>query len=165
MINDNFKYGLIIYFTYKKVQVVKMANMWMVRITENNLINLFMESNCISIGLDVQDLSGKTSDDIKFILSDQYSDSDENILGNNPKQVTKFVSDFEIGDYVVSFDSEKDKYLVGRIYSEYYYSDKLSNGCDDDSYCHIRDVEWIGEVEHNNLKEATLRHLHSSMFI
>ena len=88
-------------------------------------------------------------------------------MANNPKQVIKFVNDFEIGDYVISANPENDKYLVGRISSDYYYSNKLSEeyGVVYEDYCHVRDVEWIGETEYSNLKENTQRNLRSSISI
>lgn len=144
-----------------------MVNMWIVRANEDELFEVFKKSNCVSIGLEVPDLSDKTKEDIKLILSDQYSDSNDNNLGNNPKQVNKFVNEFEIGDYVISNNSENDKYLVGRITSNYYFSNQLSEeyGITNDSYCHFRDVEWIGETEYSNLKRNTQRNLNSPMSI
>ena len=141
--------------------------MWIVPANEEELLKVFKKSNCVSIELDVPDLSDKTKEDIKLILSDQYSDSNENSLGNNPKQVIKFVNDIEIGDYVISANPGNDKYLVGKITSDYYYSNLLSEeyGVTYDSYCHIRDVEWIGETKYSNLKSNTQRNLNSPLFI
>ena len=140
-----------------------MVNMWVVREKEDALLDIFKNMGCVAIGLEVPNLSGKTSEDIKLILSDQYSDSNENCLGNNPKQVFKFVNMFEIGDYVISV-VKNDRYLIGRISSDYYYSNKLSEKSYG-SYCHIRDVEWIGETEYSNLKENTQKSLKSSTAI
>ena len=140
--------------------------MWVVRANEDALLNVFKDSNCVAIGLDVPDLSNKTKEDIKLILSDKYSDSNEVSLGKNPNQVIKFVDSFEIGDYLI-ITVRDDNYLVGKIASDYYYSNKLSEETDIayESYCHIRDIDWIGETKYSNLKESTRRNLRSPMSI
>ena len=43
-----------------------MVNMWIVRVNEDSLFTLFKEFNCISIELEVPDLSDKTKDDINL---------------------------------------------------------------------------------------------------
>ena len=91
-----------------------MANMWMVRAGEEAfLINDFMDLNIVAIGWETGDLSDKSLDEIKQIMKDKYSDANNRSLGINIGQVTKFVLDFQIGDYVISSNPNSRKYLVG----------------------------------------------------
>ena len=141
-----------------------MPNMWMVRAGENAyLIDVFKESNVVAIGWEVGDLSGKSPDEIKQIMKDTYPNYNSKSLGNNTAQVVKFVCEFEIGDYVISYDHFARKYLVGIITSDYYYSDKLSSSVVlnkyGDLYQNIRDVKWIGETNRDDLKEMAAKPL------
>ena len=121
-----------------------MGNMWMVRAGEEAfLFDDFKDLNKISIGWEVGDLSGKNPDEIKQIMENKYHDVTKTSLAIQSAQVVKFVCEFEIGDYVISYDHFTRKYLVGQIISDYYYSDILSKKYNRHSnfYCHVRDVE------------------------
>lgn len=145
-----------------------MADMWMVRAGENAfLIDDFKELNIIAIGWEIGDLSGKSPDEIKELMANRYPDASKTSLGLNSAQVIKFACDFEIGDFVISYNPQTRNYLVGKIISDYYYSDKLSkmhNG-GDEFYHHLRDVEWIGESNKDVLSDTALKPLKSSMTI
>ena len=126
------------------------------------LINDFMDLNIVAIGWETGDLSGKSFDEIKQIMKDKYSDANNRSLGINIGQVTKFVLDFQIGDYVISSNPNSRKYLVGKVISDYYYSDKLAKKYDfSDAYCHFRDVEWLGETNWGDLSSNSLNSLNS----
>ena len=147
-----------------------MPNMWMVRAGENAyLIDVFKDSNVVAIGWQVGDLSGKSPDEIKQIMKDTYPNSSSKSLGNNTAQVIKFVCEFEIGDYVISYNPHARKYLVGIITSDYYYSDKLSSSVVlnkyDDLYQNLRDVKWIGETNRDDLKDIASKPLNAIMTI
>ena len=126
------------------------------------LINDFKDLNIVAIGWETGDLSGKSFDEIKQIMKDKYSDANNRSLGINIGQVTKFVLDFQIGDYVISSNPNSRKYLVGKVISDYYYSDKLAKKYDfSDAYCHFRDVEWLGETNWDDLSSNSLNSLNS----
>ena len=141
-----------------------MANMWMVRAGENAfLYDDFKDLNKIAIGWEVQDLSGKNPDEIKQIMKNKYTDITKTSLSIQSAQLIKFVCEFEIGDYVVSYDHFTRKYLVGQITSNYYYSDIFSKKYDknDDFYSHVRDVKWIGETVRDDLSDNTAKSLNA----
>ena len=145
-----------------------MANMWMVRAGENAfLIDDFKDLNIVAIGWEVGDLSGKTSNEIKQIMENWYPQANKVSIGLNSGQVIRFVQDFEIGDYVISYNPHARNYLVGKITSDYYYSEKLSNKYNKEKefYHHFRDVEWIGETNRDDLTQNTLKPLRSVMTI
>ena len=147
-----------------------MPNMWMVRAGENAyLIDAFKDLNVVAIGWEVGDLSDKSPDEIKKIMKDTYPNSSSTSLGNNAGQVIKFVCDFKIGDYVISYNPHTRKYLVGIITSDYYYNNKLSDSVIlnkyGDFYHNIRDVKWIGETNRDDLKDIALKPLNAIMTV
>ena len=142
--------------------------MWMVRAGEGAfLIDDFKELNIVAIGWEVENLSGKNSDEIKHIMRKKYPQVNNRSLGQNSSQVIKFVCDFEIGDYVISFNPKTQKYLIGKITSDYYYSHQLARKNDesDEFYSHCRDVKWIGETKNEHLTENSLKPLKASLTI
>lgn len=144
--------------------------MWMVRAGENGyLIDAFKKLNVVAIGWEVGDLSGKSSDEIKQIMKEKYPNYSNTSLGNNAAQVIKFVCDFKIGDYVISYDIHSRKYLVGIITSDYYFSSKLSDlvilNKYGDTFQNIRDVKWIGETNRDDLKDIASKPLKTLMTV
>ena len=138
----------------------------MVRAGENAfLIDDFKDLNVVAIGWEVEDLSGKSPEDIKQIMIEMYPDSSNSSIGNNSAQVIKFVDDFNIGDFVISYNPNTRNYLVGKILSDYYYSDKLSKKYNFESFRHLRDVEWIGETNRDDLSQNSLKPLKSVITI
>ena len=139
----------------------------MVRAGENAfLFDDFKDSNLVSIGWEVGDLSDKSSDEIKEIMLEKYSNSNNKGLGINIGQVIRFVCEFEVGDYVITYNPETRLYLVGKITSDYYYSDKLAKKYNlNDSYCHCRDVEWLGTTKRDDLSSNSLNSLGSVLTI
>lgn len=147
-----------------------MPNMWMVRAGENAyLIDVFKELNLVAIGWEVGDLSNMSPDEIKQIMKEKYPNFNSTRLGNNAAQVIKFVCEFEIGDYVISYNPHSHKYLVGKITSDYYYSNKLSSSVVKnkygDLYQNIRDVKWIGETNRSDLKDIASKPLKAMMTV
>ena len=137
-----------------------MANMWMVRAGENAfLIDDFKDLNIVAIGWNVGDLSGKSPDEIKQLVSKNYKDKPKKSIDIYSSQIIKFVHDFQVGDYVLSFDPLNQKYLFGKISSDYYYSDVLEEKFEYDVYSHFRDVEWLGEISKEYLNNKTKKNL------
>lgn len=142
--------------------------MWMVRAGENAfLIDDFKELNIIAIGWEIGDLSGKSQNDIKEIMAKSYPEANKTSLGLNSAQVIKFVCDFQIDDWVISYNPQTRNYLVGKITSDYYYSEKLAEKHHQpkEFYHHFRDVEWLGESNRDDLSQAALKPLKSVMTI
>lgn len=145
-----------------------MANMWMVRAGENAfLFEDFNDLNIIAVGWEVGDLSGKSPDEIKQIMADKYYNVSKTSLSIQAAQVVKFVCEFKIGDFVITYNPRTRKYLVGKIISDYYYSDMLSKKYmeQDDFYSQFRDVEWMGEVLRDDLGNNTAKSLNGILTI
>lgn len=138
-----------------------MANMWMVRAGENAfLIDDFKELNIVVIGWKLSDLSNKSPNEIKELMKEKYPQANKASLNIYSAQVTRFVYEFDIGDYVISYNPQTHMYLIGKITSNYYYSTELAKKYPTgESYCHFRDVEWIGETKKDDLTESSLKPL------
>lgn len=140
----------------------------MVRAGENAfLFDDFKDLNIVSVGWDIGDLSGKNPDEIKQMMADKYHDVSKTSLSIQSAQVVKFVCEFKIGDFVISYNPMTHKYLVGQIISDYYYSDILSEKYYENKgfYSQIRDVEWIGEVLRDELSDNTAKSLNGMLTI
>ena len=145
-----------------------MANMWMVRAGENAfLIDDFKDLNIVAIGWGIGDLSNKTPLEIKQLMAELYPDANKTSLALNTAQEIKFACEFEIGDYVISYEPKNHSYLVGRITSDYYCSKKLAEryNQNDEFYHHLRDVEWIGVTNREDLTQTSLKPLKAVMTI
>ena len=104
-----------------------MTNMWMVRAGENGIyIDDFKKYGIIAIGfVGLGDLTNLNQTQIRQAVCDAYPNYNNLQIGMQSGQVNKFVNEFQIDDYVVSYNPKKDLYLVGRITSDYYYSNEL----------------------------------------
>ncbi|MBQ6628291.1 MAG: AAA family ATPase [Methanobrevibacter sp.] len=145
-----------------------MANMWMVRAGENAfLIDDFKKLGVVAIGWEIGDLSGKNSNEIKQIMAKKYSNFSKTRLGLNSGQVTRFACDFEIDDWVISYNPHTRNYLIGKITSDYYYSEKLAEKYNQpiEFYHHFRNVDWLGETNRDDLSGTSLKPLKSVMTI
>lgn len=141
--------------------------MWIVRAGENAfLIDDFKNLSVVVIGWEIGDLSGKTPKEIKQLMKERYPEASNTSLGLNSAQVIKFACEFEIGDYVISYNPSIRMYLVGIITSDYYYSEQLAKKYGmEETYCHFRDVEWIGETKRDDLTQTSLKPLKAVMTI
>ena len=136
-----------------------MENMWMVRAGENAfLIDDFKDLNIVAIGWGIGDLSGISLDGIKQRVHDKWGGNNLSVA-KQASQIYKFVNEFKIGDYVLSYDQLKNKYLIGKITSDYYYSDTPVDKSDDGTFRNIRDVKWLGEVSKDSLNNKTKKNL------
>ena len=159
----HYKHSLITFFKLN-INILFIAgenmtvNMWMVRAGEKSfLLEDFKDLNVVSIGWEIGDLTGKNPSEIKKMMKQFYPDISNQSLGVNAAQVSKFVCDIQIGDYVLTHDSLNKEYLVGIITSNYYCSDLLYNkyGESETFYHHFRDVKWIGVTKKDDLNEQT----------
>ena len=144
-----------------------MVNMWMVRAGKNAfLIDDFNQLGVVAIGWETGDVSGKSPGEIKEIMKETYPNASKNSIGIYSAQVIKFVYEFKIDDYVISYNPQTHRYLIGKITSDYYFSEDLDKKYYMiDSYCHFRDVEWIGETKKEDLTQTSQKHLKPLMTI
>ena len=134
----------------------------MVRAGKNGfLIDDFKDLNIVAIGWELGDLSNKSPDEIKQLVSKTYSDCSETTLNKYYSQIIKFVHEFQVGDYVLSYNPVNHKYLIGKISSNYYYSDILEDKYEYDPYSNFRNVEWLGEFSKDYLNKNSKKNLNA----
>lgn len=125
--------------------------MWMVRAGHQAvLFDDFRSKNLVAIGWDaLGDLSKVTdSDEVRNMMEKSYPDFSKGKTIMSASQVAKFRSDFEKGDYVVTYNPDERIYLVGEISSDYQFETKV------EGYPHVRKVDWKGTIERDNLSTS-----------
>ena len=137
-------------------------NMWVVIAGEDSVkIDVFKENNFVGIGWNLSDLSGKSKKDIRKEYENLYPDDSPNRTGQIVSQIGKFVKDIKVGDYIISVDSLKKEYYVGKCTSDYYFSDEKDTTENIyDKYKHCRDVEWLcTKIKRYVLSEKAIKKL------
>lgn len=130
--------------------------MWMVRAGRNAfLIDEFKQKNIVAIGWNLGDLSNKSKEDIKNIVNEKFPNNSKGQNAIIAAQEFKFLSELKIGDYVLSYNPSTRNYLLGKITSDYIYSNELSEKFEDDDYSDIRKVKWLGDIARDKLKVST----------
>ena len=106
-----------------------MTNMWMVRAGKNAfLIDEFKENNIVAIGWGLGNLKDKSKEEIEELVYEKYPNKTKNQNTIIVAQEYKFLKDIKKGDYVLSYNPGTRNYLLGKITSNYYFSDIISNG-------------------------------------
>lgn len=130
-----------------------MKNAWLVRPYPHDIkrVSEFKHDNIVAIGwAGIGDLTGKSREDIKAILSrDPYNLSGLQ-LGNAYATIDIFVNRMQVEDYVLVPDGE-DIYF-GRIIGDYYLEPSVDNS--NDGYPHQRKVEWLSNSARKDLSMA-----------
>lgn len=127
-------------------------NMWMVRAGESAfLIDDFLEKSIVAIGWNYLGPL-KQFDSIKEIKQQLREERPEYKKGKvtiSASQIAKFLFEFQKDDYVITYNPEQRVYPIGKILSSYEYAPKICK------YHNIRKVQWIGEVNRDNLTTPT----------
>ena len=123
----------------------------MVRAGERSfLIDEFIKNNIAAIGWDLGDLTNKGDEEIRDLYQNKYKNL------RSLHQVLKFKNEIQIGDYVLTAKGSTKTYFIGKITSDYYRSDIITQkDFSGDNYFNVRDVEWLGEVQRYSLKKST----------
>lgn len=128
---------------------------------ESFLIDDFLENNLVAIGWDVGDLTGKSREDIKSLLRKKIKNKSKSSAASS--QVNRFIFTINIGDYVISHNYGDKTYYLGKIISDYEYSDIITKVDKfGDHYWDVRKVEWLAEIPKTKLKKSTQGTLNTS---
>ena len=137
-----------------------MKNMWMVRAGEKAFLYDEFKKRCIiAIGWGIGDVVDLTKDDIKELLKEK---DPENVAINlKASIIIRFRDDLEKGDYVLAASPSSEKFLLGEITSDYYFSEELieDNVDKDRKYNNLRKVNWLCEINSDELSESTTDYL------
>ena len=115
-------------------------NAWMIRPNPHNKyrLNEFKEKNMVAIGWpNIGNLSGKSKEDIREILSGKPYEYRSTTLGHADTVVDIMVNQMEIGDYVLIPDGDDIYFAI--IDSDYQYDLSVDNN--EDGYPHQRQVK------------------------
>lgn len=133
-----------------------MVNMWMVRAGRNAfLINEFKQNNLVAIGWGLGDLKNKSKSDIEELVYEKYPNKTKNQNAKIISQEFKFLKEIRKDDYVLSYNPETRNYFLGKIISDYYFSNIISKDLEDDDYSDVRDVKWLDNIPRDKLKIST----------
>lgn len=128
---------------------MSVKKMWLLRAKPHNYkiskIKEFMEMSIVGIGWPgLGDLTGKNYEEIKELLSTEYS---KQKLGIYASTVNSFINDMAKGDLVVV--PEEDIIHIAKIVGDYYYDEAFAG--EEQGFPHQRRVEWLGEVSRHKL--------------
>lgn len=126
---------------------------WMVRAGRSAaLVQEFEEKGYVGVGwTEIGDLSSITSrSELEKIHRETYKDHKPGKERLDRGMLLRFRFEMKTGDYVLTYNPEFRQYLVGEIKSDYKYSPNSPG-----NYNHIRDVEWKGKVNRDDLSVET----------
>lgn len=137
-------------------------NQWMVRAGEGSLlIDVFLKQGIVALGWnELGKLQSKMKHhELKALFQKTYPDNSPGRISQSVGQLWRFFSEFKVGDWVITYDSNIRRYFIGVITSEYEYNEDLE-------YCHYRKVDWgvIG-VDRDDLSTKTKNLLGSILTI
>lgn len=125
---------------------------WMVRAGEGAfLFQDFKKQSIVAIGWwEVGDLT-KISNlkELKEKVRAAYPEQKEGYYNITASQISRFRFDFKPSDYVITYNPQERKYLVGEITGDYEFTKTIPD------YSNIRKVKWLGEIERDKLSTAT----------
>ena len=132
----------------------------MVRAGEKAFLYDEFKKRCIiAIGWGIGDVVDLTKDDIKELLKEKDPENDG--IDSNASTIIRFRDDLEKGDYVLAASPSSESYLLGEITSDYYFSEELieDNVDKDMKYNNLRKVNWLCEINSDELSESTTDYL------
>jgi predicted Mrr-cat superfamily restriction endonuclease len=127
-----------------------MNNAWLVRPYphDNPRLNEFQSKNIVAIGWpNIGDLSGKSREELKTILSGTPYYLNGLALGNAYATVDILVNSMQVGDFVLVADGA-DIYF-GEITSDYIFDPAVDN--DNYGYPHQRSIKWLSNTSRKEL--------------
>ena len=114
----------------------------------------FKKRNIVAIGWGIGDVKNLTIDEI----SDRLREKDDDNVNRHASTIVRFRDELKKGDCVLSASPLNEKFLIGKITSDYYFSEELiEEGIDPYSkYNNIRKVKWLCEISSDELSESTV---------
>ena len=126
--------------------------MWMIRAgSDAYLIDDFYEKGYVAIGWhELGDISNlKDREEVKDLVEKNCDYNKKSQVSTAAGQISRFLFEFNKGDYAISYDPTNRVYIIGEFKSDYEYNLELSE------YPHIRRVKWLGKVNRDKLSTST----------
>ncbi len=133
--------------------VAKTKRAWLVRPRPHGKMRLeeFKNNNIIAVGWPcIGNLTGKSREDLKEILSMKPYQLSGLALGNTYATIDIFVNQMQKGDFVLVANG--DDIYFAEIISNYYLDKTVDN--DEDGYPHQRQVHWLTDTSRNQLSKS-----------
>ncbi len=127
-----------------------MKNAWLVRPFPHGTKRLdeFKTQNIVAVGWPgIGDLTNKSRENIKKILSGEPYQLNGLELGNAYATIDIFVNRMQVGDFILTPDG--DDIYFGEITSDYYMESSVNN--DNTGYPHQRKVKWLNSTLRKSL--------------
>jgi restriction system protein len=139
-----------------------MSKAWMVRAGRGGKFLEHFETGFVTVGWSaLGDLNNlKTKDAIIDAYKKAYPDAKPGKRNLAVGMIDKFVNHIEIGDKVVTYNSQSREYMVGKITGKYEYHPGVDV---DDALTNSRAVTWENKVERDSLSAATKNSLGAIM--
>lgn len=138
-----------------------MSQAWMVRSGRSgSLVDEFLKHRVIAIGWSEleADLNGLAQDEIAARVHKAYPNYHRSAFSNAAAMLFKFASILTKGDQVVTYDSERRIYHLGKITGPYRHQPELIPGLP-----HTRSVIWEREISRDALARSTRNSLGSTL--
>ena len=135
---------------------------WMVRAGfQSSLIDEFKNKSIVSIGWNELNKIPENFllEEIKKLCKNTYEDMKEGKINTSANQIYKFVSIFQKGDRVVTYDKFTRLYHIGTIQSEYKFNTDLKD------QHHYREVIWEHEKSRDQLLQTSRNTLGATLTI
>lgn len=137
-----------------------MANCWMVRAGRGGMYSEDFEKGYVAVGwAKLGDLSQYDTDEsLRERYLEKYGNEKPSATANGIAIILKFRDHIKAGDYLVSYNPETRKYLIGYDKGEYLHDPNLIG-----SYPNLRTVDWIGKVGRDELSQKSRNSLGSTL--
>lgn len=140
------------------------AAAWMVRAgREQRLFDRFIDRAqiCVGFGNNLsEDVISMSREELKLAYLEVYPNVSTGRLNNRIGQLHRFLSTFEIGDRVVTYDASLRRYIVGKITSTVTLEHE-----EDEEPLWVRSVEWTHKVSRDQLTASERNQLGSTLTI
>lgn len=130
-----------------------MKSMWMVRAgRKSTYVNDFIDSSVVAIGWgrlgNIPDSASR--EELSARVKAEWQDHNKSQVSTAAGQIYRFLSEIQVGDKVVTYDSGQRIYHVGTIASPAKYKEGVVP-----LYPRIRDVKWEGKIDRDKLSTST----------
>ncbi|TET44726.1 hypothetical protein E3J38_06535 [candidate division TA06 bacterium] len=127
---------------------------YIVRAGGGQFVGHFLKGDFAGIGwIKAGDLTGLTLDQMREQLKKTFGGSPGQI-GAKLGAFRKFVLDIQEGDWILTPDLPRSRYIAGRVRSGVRYQEKPKDGC---PYKHRRSIDWTIQIPRDELSDS-LKH-------
>lgn len=128
-------------------------HLWMVRADGEKYTENYLKGGFVGIGWDIGDVKNKTIEEIKKGVAITHPDYTPVRVGLTAGMIDTFTNKIQVGDYVITPQKTKNRFLLGEFVEETKLFENPDDGCE---YNYRRKVKWIKQVRRSELPKSTL---------